>query len=109
MKLYELIEMPKERCNNPKCPHHGNIKVRGNFFKGKVIKKSDPRTVTVEWIRYYWLPKYERYEKRTTTMVAHNPSCIDAKVGDKVKVAECRPISKTKSFVVIEKTELSEE
>ena len=52
-----------------------------------------------------YISKYERYEKRTTTLVAHNPPCVNAKTGDIVKVMECRPVSKTKSFVVIEKTE----
>ena len=31
--------------------------------------------------------------------------CIDAKEGDKVRVAECRPLSKTVAFVIIEKEE----
>ena len=48
------------------------------------------------------MPKYERYERRKSKMIVYNPECIDAKKGDVVKVAECRPLSKTKSFVVIE-------
>ena len=44
-----------------------------------------------------------RYEKRRSKILAHNPPCIDAKKGDKVKIAECRPISKNVSFVVVEK------
>ncbi|MCF7866552.1 30S ribosomal protein S17, partial [Candidatus Woesearchaeota archaeon] len=57
--------------------------------------------VTVEWERRKYIPKYERYEKRRTKVKAHNPEEIDAKVGDKVIIAETRPISKTKNFVVI--------
>ncbi len=38
-------------------------------------------------------------------MHAHNPPCIDAKVGDRVRIGECRPLAKTVSFVVIEKLE----
>ena len=30
------------------------------------------------------------------------PSCIDVKEGDEVKIAECKPISKTVSFVTVE-------
>ncbi|MBN1455027.1 MAG: 30S ribosomal protein S17, partial [Methanomicrobia archaeon] len=41
--------------------------------------------------------------KRQSKIHAHNPPCINAKVGDIVKIAECRPLSKTKSFVVVEK------
>ncbi|HER54639.1 MAG TPA: 30S ribosomal protein S17, partial [Candidatus Bathyarchaeota archaeon] len=36
---------------------------------------------------------------------AHCPPCLDVKAGDKVRLAECRPISKTVGFVVIEKLE----
>ena len=104
MKLYELIELPKEKCNNPKCPHHGHIKVRGNFFQGRVVKKSDPRTVTVEWVRYYWIPKYERYELRKSRVKAYLPECMSyIKEGDEVLIGETRPLSKTKHFVVLGK------
>ncbi|MCJ7793949.1 30S ribosomal protein S17, partial [Candidatus Bathyarchaeota archaeon] len=34
---------------------------------------------------------------------SHNPPGIDVKEGDRVKIAECRPISKTVSFVVVAK------
>ncbi len=46
--------------------------------------------------------RYERYEKRRTRVAAHNPPCINAKEGDKVVIAECRPLSRTKKFVIIE-------
>ncbi|MFQ6105493.1 MAG: 30S ribosomal protein S17, partial [Candidatus Hydrothermarchaeaceae archaeon] len=32
----------------------------------------------------------------------HNPACIGAKKNDKVKIMGCRPISKGKTFVVVE-------
>ena len=35
-------------------------------------------------------------------MHAYAAECIDVKEGDEVKIAECRPLSKTVSFVVIE-------
>ena len=47
------------------------------------------------------VPKYQRYEKRRSKVHAHNPPCITAKVGDIVTIAECRRLSKTKSYVVI--------
>ncbi len=55
----------------------------------------------VERRHYHYLKKYERYELRRSKVHAHNPECIDAKVGDRVLVAETRPISKTKSWVVV--------
>ncbi len=48
------------------------------------------------------MQKYERYEKKRTKLHVHNPECIDANIGDIVRIAETRPISKTKNFVIIE-------
>ena len=61
------------------------------------------RTVTIEWERKQYLPKFERYEKRRTKLKAHNPACINAKEGDIVTLGETRPLSKTKHFVVLER------
>ena len=47
--------------------------------------------------------KYERYARASSRITAHNPPCIDAKRGERVRIAECRPLSKTKSFCVVEK------
>ena len=45
----------------------------------------------------------KRFEKRTSRVSAHLPSCIgEVSVGDTVKVMECRPLSKTVSFCVVE-------
>ena len=40
-------------------------------------------------------PKYGKFLKRRTVLHAHDEK-NDAKEGDKVEIAECRPISKTK-------------
>ena len=65
---------------------------------------SDKMAHTVVVLREFEkkIAKFERYEKRQSKIHAHNPSCLDAKIGDRVKIAECRPISKTKSYVVVE-------
>ena len=44
-------------------------------------------------------PKYGKYVRRRTQIHAHDEN-NDAKLGDRVEIAECRPISKTKSWVV---------
>ena len=96
------VTPPKEECDDPKCPFHGKLSVRGQVFDGVVV--SDKMTDTVVVLREFEkkVPKYERYEKRRSKVHAHNPPCIKAKEGDVVKIAECRPLSKTKSFVVVE-------
>ncbi|MEK6835466.1 MAG: 30S ribosomal protein S17 [Nanoarchaeota archaeon] len=96
------VELPRLECNDINCPFHGNLKVRGRMFVGKVTRADTSKSATVEFIYYYYLPKYERYEKRTTRLKVYNPSCINAKIGDKVRIIESRPIAKTKNFVIIE-------
>ena len=98
------VPFPRKKCSGDKhCPFHGENIPRGRVFEGKVIRDSMHRTVVVEWPRIVYIPKYERYLKKRTRVKAHNPECIDAKVGDTVIIAECRPISKTKNFVVVHK------
>lgn len=94
---------PKSECREARCPWHGSLKVRGRIFQGIVVSDKAPSTVTVKWDYSHYIPKYERYERRKTKVHAHNPACIAAKLGDEVRIAECRPLSKAKSFVVIEK------
>ncbi len=96
------VKPPKKKCEDDKCPFHGNLSCRGRVFVGTIISDKARKTVIVEWTRKYFLKKYERYEKRRTKLKAHNPPCINAKKGDVVKIMECRKLSKTKSFVVIE-------
>ncbi len=90
-------------CNDNHCPHHGELSVRGRSFTGKITKMDAHGTVTIEWPRLLYLPKYERYEKRRSRVKAHKPACINNNIGDVVRIVECRPISKTKHFVIMEK------
>lgn len=78
------------------------IKTRGRTFIGEVISAKAQKTVTVQWMRRIYIPKYERYYQKRTKVKAHNPTELSAKEGDKVVIKECRPISKTKKFVVVE-------
>ncbi len=94
---------PKEVCNDDLCPYHGHLKIRGKIFQGEVVSAKMDKTVVVEWSYLRKIRKLKRYMRCRTKIAAHNPPCINAKEGDIVRVAECRPISKTKSFVVIEK------
>ncbi len=97
-----ILETP-QKCNDIKCPFHGNLRIRGRSFTGTIISTKMRKTCVVEFERLYFLRKYERYEKRRTKLKVHNPDCIDAKDGDVVEITECRPLSKTKNFVIIKK------
>ena len=97
------VKAPTKSCNDKNCPFHGSLSVRGQVLNGAVssIKMQDSIIVKRDYTHY--VPKYERYEKRTSKYSAHCPPCIKTKVGDNVRIAECRPLSKTISFVTIEK------
>ncbi|MEE8458802.1 MAG: 30S ribosomal protein S17 [Phycisphaerales bacterium] len=45
-------------------------------------------------------PKYGKYMRRRTTLHVHDAENVSKK-GDRVEIAECRPISKTKSWIVL--------
>lgn len=91
----------KESSNDKNDPYFGKISIRGKMFEGVVISDKMTRTVKVEWDTLVKEAKYNRYFKKRTRVTAHNPDSISAKEGDKVLVGECRPLSKTKHFVVI--------
>ena len=95
------IEPPKSTCDDPKCPWHGHVKVRGSILTGIVVSSKMHRTVVVRHDYLYYVKKYRRYEKRHSKIHAHNPPCINAKEGDIVVIGETRPLSKTVSFVVL--------
>lgn len=87
---------------DPKDPFYGSVKLRGRIFTGTVVSDKMQKTATIEWPRRKFNKKYERFEMRRTRVKAHNPESVDAKTGDIVKIAETRPLSKTKNFVIIE-------
>lgn len=97
------IKPPSASCTDSKCPFHGDLKVRGRVFEGVVIRSRAQKTAIVSWGRKHLIPKYERYEKRRTKLHVHNPPCINSKEGDIVQIMECRPLSKTKKFVIVQK------
>lgn len=93
---------PQKDCTDGKCPFHGEILVKRELLRGKVIKKDVSRSATIEWSRPFFVPKYERYEVRRYRLRTHNPSCISATIGDEVLVAKTRPLSKTKHHVILQ-------
>lgn len=96
------VQLKPAKTKDLKDPFYGSVKVRGRVFTGTVVSAKMQKTVTVEWPRRKFNTKYERFEMRRTRVKAHNPESIDAREGDIVRIAETRPLSKTKNFVVIE-------
>ena len=99
------LRRPDRACDDPECPFHGSLSIRGRILEGTVISAKMDRTVIVRRDFLKYVPKYKRYERRHSHIPAHNPPCMNAADNSRVRIAECRPISKTVSFVVVEKVE----
>jgi small subunit ribosomal protein S17 len=99
------FKKPKKTCDDRNCPFHGDLSVRGRVLEGSVVSAKMDKSVIVKRDYLHYVPKFIRYERRHSRIASHNPPCIDAKEGDRVIIAECRPVSKTVSFVVVEKLE----
>lgn len=78
---------------------------------GVVVSDKMQQTITVLVERRVRHPKYQKIVRRSTKVHAHNPDNA-ARQGDVVVVKECRPISKTKTWIlesIKEKAERVEE
>ena len=69
-------------------------------LEGTVVSDKMDKTVTVLVERRYIHPVYKKYLKRTDKYAAHDENNA-GKTGDKVKIVECAPISKRKSWILI--------
>ncbi len=69
---------------------------------GTVVSDKMDKTVVVSVLRYVKHPKYGKYQRISKRYKAHSPENA-FKIGDKVSIEECRPISRDKRFRVVEK------
>jgi small subunit ribosomal protein S17 len=96
------VVSPRKRCEDELCPFHGTLSVRGKLLTGIVSSAKAPKMVVVSREYPRPTPKFKRFQRSKSKVHAYLPPCIDVKEGDEVGIAECRPLSKTVSFVVIE-------
>jgi len=68
---------------------------------GKVISNKMDKTISVEIFRTVMHPRYKKYIKTTSVFKAHDEK-NEASVGDKVRIYETRPLSKTKRWKLAE-------
>jgi len=71
---------------------------------GIVIRDKMTKTVVVEVRRLVMDPLYHKYLRRRSRFMAHDPK-DECKVGDRVRIEECRPLSRHKRWVVKEVVE----
>ncbi|CAM9235566.1 unnamed protein product [Heterosigma akashiwo] len=101
------IKTPKNAVEgtyvDKKCPFTGDVAIRGRILKGLVISTKMTRTIIVRRDYLHYIRKYRRYEKRHKNVAVHcSPAFDTVSEGDVVTIGQCRPLSKTVRFNVIE-------
>lgn len=99
-----ILKKPKKSCDDVNCPFHGRLSIRGRVLDGIVLSTKMDKTVVIRRDYQLYVRKFKRYERRHSHINAHNPPCL-VREGERVRIAQCRPLSKTVSFVVVEKME----
>jgi small subunit ribosomal protein S17 len=67
---------------------------------GVVTSDKMDKTITVSVDRLVLHPKFKKYIRKSTVLKAHDDA-EEAKVGDRVEVMECRPLSKSKRYRLV--------
>ena len=88
--------------NEKNNPFNGTLSIRGKIFEGIVINAKANGTVVIQQESPIYFKKFKRFGRSKNKIHAHVPSNINVEEGDYVIAAECRPISKSVSFVVVE-------
>ncbi|SQH74306.1 30S ribosomal protein S17 [Shewanella benthica] len=70
-------------------------------LQGRVLSNKMDKSITVAIERKVKHPLYGKYLKRTTKIHAHDET-NQCNEGDLVTIRECRPLSKTKSWTLVE-------
>jgi small subunit ribosomal protein S17 len=75
-------------------------------ISGRVVSNKMDKTITVLVERVVKHPVYGKYIKRSTKMMAHDEANV-CQEGDLVSITSCRPLSKNKTFKLVQVLESS--
>ena len=73
---------------------------------GRVVSSKMNKTIAVEVERLVKHPRYGKYIRRTTKLLAHDET-NESREGDTVQISECRPLSRNKSWRLVSVVELA--
>jgi small subunit ribosomal protein S17 len=71
---------------------------------GRVVSDKMQKTIAVEIERLIKHPTYGKYVRRTTKLLAHDENG-ESHIGDLVTIAPCRPMSRRKSWRLLQVVE----
>jgi len=82
--------------------HRKDIAISDRATHKVGVVESDARDKSRTVVIYYSVkhPKYGKYVRKRTVLQVHDENNASRK-GDRVEIAECRPISKTKSWTLV--------
>ena len=78
-----------------------NTTSQGRSLQGVVISDKMDKSITVQVERKVQHPLYKKYIRRSTKFHAHDEN-NDCRQGDMVVIEQCKPISKTKNWRLVE-------
>ena len=98
------VNVPNKKLieNEKNNPFNGSLSIRGKLFEGVIINAKAKGTVVIQKESPIYFKKFKRFGRSKNQIQAHVPSNLNVQEGDYVVAAECRPISKSVSFVVVE-------
>ena len=90
------------RYIDQKCPFTGNVSIRGRIIRARVRSTKMKRSIVIRRNYLHYINKYQRYMKRHKNFTVHCSPCFEPAVGDEVIVGQCRPLSKTVRYNVLQ-------
>src|ERR1051326_4349886 len=87
---------------SPRLRFRRPVSMPRRVLTGRVTSDKMDKTVTVLVDRRVMHPIYKKFIRRSKKYAAHDEENV-CKVGDLVRIEECRPLSKRKTFMVIER------
>jgi small subunit ribosomal protein S17 len=78
----------------------GTTAKRLRTLTGRVVSSKMNKTIAVEVERLVKHPRYGKYIRRSTKLLAHDET-NESREGDTVTIAECRPLSRNKSWRLV--------
>ena len=100
------FRVPKEAKRgtyvDKKCPFTSDVSIRGRIITGIVHTAKMNRTIIIRRNYLHFVKKYQRYAKRHRNFSVHCSPAFTPKPGDRVIVGQCRPLSKTVRYNVLQ-------
>ena len=100
------FKTPKEASQgiyiDKKCPFTGDVAIRGRMMRGTVVSTKMKNTIVIRRNYLHFANKYQRYMKCHKNFAIHCSPCFAPHKGDEVIVGQCRPLSKTVRYNVMQ-------